>query len=117
VTGASLTLPEHPLWHIFGVTSHWLPFWVRLPRSQDAHPGSACAWARQDDTQAAVVFAEGEIRRLLSGRVYLSDLVMTGGLWRITGQQARPGSARAPLPRRPPDAQPCICAWRAFAGL
>ena len=43
--------------------------------------------AAQDDAQAALGFAEGEIRRLLSGRVYLSDLIMTGGLWRITGQQ------------------------------
>ena len=50
-----------------------------------ADPGR-CGTA-QDDAQAALAFAEGEIRRLLSGRVSLSDLIMTGGLWRITGQQ------------------------------
>jgi DNA polymerase delta subunit 1 len=29
----------------------------------------------------------GEIRRLLSGQVELHELIMTGGLWRVTGQQ------------------------------
>lgn len=37
--------------------------------------------------RGAVAFVEGEVRRLLSGHVSLWELVMTGGLWRITGQQ------------------------------
>ena len=39
------------------------------------------------DAASAVRFAESEISRLLSGRVELWELVMTGGLWRVTGQQ------------------------------
>lgn len=41
----------------------------------------------QEDVQAAVSFVESEVRRLLLGKVELSELVMTGGLWRVTGQQ------------------------------
>ncbi len=33
-------------------------------------------------------FVAAEVRRLLGGRVELSELVMTGGLWRVTGEQA-----------------------------
>ncbi len=33
----------------------------------------------QDDVVAAAAFAEGQVHRLLSGRVELCDLVMTGG--------------------------------------
>lgn len=36
---------------------------------------------------AAVAFVADEIRRLLSGGCNLSEFVMTGGLWRLTGQQ------------------------------
>ena len=41
----------------------------------------------QDDVQSAIAFAEEAIRRLLMGRQELSALVLTGGLWRVTGQQ------------------------------
>lgn len=44
----------------------------------------------QDNVKAAVTYVEGQIRRLLSGRVEMSELIMTGGLWRITGQQVPP---------------------------
>lgn len=33
--------------------------------------------------RGAVEFVEGEVRRLLTGRVGLSELAMTGGLWRV----------------------------------
>ncbi len=36
----------------------------------------------------AVQFVENEIRRLLEGGCELSEMVMTGGLWRITGDAA-----------------------------
>ena len=42
------------------------------------------AWA-QENVPAAVEFVEQEVRRLLEGRCELSEMVMTGGLWRITG--------------------------------
>ena len=42
------------------------------------------AWA-QGNVPAAVEFVEQEVRRLLEGRCELSEMVMTGGLWRITG--------------------------------
>lgn len=40
-----------------------------------------------DSVKEAVAFVEGEIRRLLSGGCELWEFAMTGGLWRITGQQ------------------------------
>lgn len=39
----------------------------------------------QEDVNAAVEYAEGQIRRLLSGQVELWELPLTGGLWRVTG--------------------------------
>lgn len=39
------------------------------------------------DPEGAAEFAKEEIRRLLSGRVEMSELVMSGGLWRVTGEQ------------------------------
>ncbi|GFH19999.1 uncharacterized protein HaLaN_17044, partial [Haematococcus lacustris] len=39
------------------------------------------------DIPAATAFAQEQIQRLLSGQVQLWELVMTGGLWRITGSQ------------------------------
>lgn len=39
----------------------------------------------QEDVKAAVEYAEGQIRRLLSGQVELWELPLTGGLWRVTG--------------------------------
>lgn len=41
----------------------------------------------RDDMPGAVRFAESEISRLMAGRVELWELTMTGGLWRVTGQQ------------------------------
>jgi len=34
-----------------------------------------------------------QIRQLLSGQVEVWDLVMTGGLWRVTGQQVEAAAA------------------------
>lgn len=47
----------------------------------------------KDDLQGAVEFAEREIRRLLSGKVLLHELAMSGGLWRVTGQQVESAAA------------------------
>jgi hypothetical protein len=41
----------------------------------------------QQDVGAAVALVEREVRRLLSGQAEAWELAMTGGLWRITGQQ------------------------------
>jgi hypothetical protein len=49
----------------------------------------------QRDVPGAVKYAEGQIARLLSGRVELWELVMTGGLWRVTGQQLEKAAAAA----------------------
>ena len=51
----------------------------------------------------AVAWVEGQIRRLLTGNVELSDLIMTGGLWRISGaglpQICLPPCCIQPLPK------------------
>jgi hypothetical protein len=49
----------------------------------------------QRDVTGAVKYVEGQIARLLSGRVELWELVMTGGLWRVTGQQLEKAAAAA----------------------
>jgi DNA polymerase delta subunit 1 len=49
--------------------------------------GSLVKILMHNDVGGAVSFAEAEIRRLLSGKVEVYELVMTGGLWRITGDQ------------------------------
>ena len=41
----------------------------------------------QEDVKGAEEFVKGEITRLLSGRCEAWEMVMTGGLWRVTGQQ------------------------------
>lgn len=40
-----------------------------------------------NDVSGAVKFAETEIQRLLRGQVTIYELIMTGGLWRVTGEQ------------------------------
>lgn len=47
------------------------------------------------DISSALSFAEGEIARLLSGKVEVWELAMTGGLWRVTGQQLAAAAAAA----------------------
>jgi DNA polymerase delta subunit 1 len=42
---------------------------------------------------AAVSFVEGEVTRLLTGHVGAWQLAMTGGLWRVTGQQLERAAA------------------------
>jgi len=49
--------------------------------------GSLVRILMKDDVLGAVAFAEGEIRRLLSGKADIYEFIMTGGLWRITGDQ------------------------------
>lgn len=46
-----------------------------------------------DSVRDAVAFVEGEIRRLLSGGCELWEFAMTGGLWRVTGQQVEAAAA------------------------
>jgi len=47
------------------------------------------------DVPGAVAFVEGEVSRLLSGKVEMWELAMTGGLWRVTGQQLEKAAAAA----------------------
>ncbi|KAK9916419.1 hypothetical protein WJX75_002409 [Coccomyxa subellipsoidea] len=47
----------------------------------------------QEDMTGAVEYAEGQIRRLLSGQVELWELPLTGGLWRVTGAQVAQAAA------------------------
>eukprot|EP00879_Flechtneria_rotunda_P007699 GHRR01008072.1.p1 GENE.GHRR01008072.1~~GHRR01008072.1.p1 ORF type:complete len:781 (+),score=286.21 GHRR01008072.1:379-2721(+) len=47
------------------------------------------------DVPGAVAYVENQIARLLSGRVELWELAMTGGLWRVTGQQLEKAAAAA----------------------
>jgi DNA polymerase delta subunit 1 len=49
--------------------------------------GSLVRILMENDVVGAVDFAATEIRRLLSGRAEMSEFVMTGGLWRVTGDQ------------------------------
>jgi hypothetical protein len=49
----------------------------------------------QQDVPGAVAFVEGEVSRLLSGKVEMWELAMTGGLWRVTGQQLEKAAAAA----------------------
>ncbi len=47
----------------------------------------------QGDVPGAVLFVEREITRLLTGNVGVWELAMTGGLWRVTGQQLEKAAA------------------------
>jgi len=49
----------------------------------------------QEDVSGAVRFVETEVRRLLEGGCELSEMVMTGGLWRLTGQQLEKAASSA----------------------
>lgn len=40
-----------------------------------------------EDIPAAVSYVEAEVKRLLGGKVDIGELAMTGGLWRVTGEQ------------------------------
>jgi DNA polymerase delta subunit 1 len=51
----------------------------------------------QADVPSAVSFVEGEITRLLTGHVGVWELAMTGGLWRVTGQQLEKAAAAGEL--------------------
>lgn len=50
-----------------------------------------------------MAWVEGEVRRLLSGQAELWELIMTGGLWRVSGKEIR-DAAEGP----PPPGSPCI---------
>ena len=49
----------------------------------------------RSDVPGAVSFVQGEITRLLTGHVGVWELAMTGGLWRVTGQQLEKAAAAA----------------------
>jgi DNA polymerase delta subunit 1 len=66
------------------------------------------------DVPGAVSFAEGEIARLLSGRVEVWELAMTGGLWRVTGQQLA-AAAAADADEEGTGSQPAAAAASAAA--
>jgi len=48
-----------------------------------------------NDVQSALEFCTKEIKRLLLGEVDLFELIMTGGLWRISGEQIDKAAAAA----------------------
>lgn len=48
-----------------------------------------------EDVASAVSYVEEQGRRLLSGRVSIWELIMTGGLWRVSGQQVERAAAAA----------------------
>ncbi|GIL72478.1 hypothetical protein Vretifemale_2820 [Volvox reticuliferus] len=75
-----------------GVRSMWRQ---SAPFVTEVLQGSLERILMKDDVEAAVSYAEGQIWRLLSGRVELGELAMTGGLWRITGQQVAAAAAAA----------------------
>ena len=52
--------------------------------------------ARAPKAQAAVEWVQSEVGRLLSGRCELWELVMTGGLWRISGKEIASAAEGAP---------------------
>lgn len=65
-----------------------MPLWRFTLRHEAAGPAGTLKLQYrlpQEDVTAAVAFVEKEVRRLLEGRVELSEMVMTGGLWRVTG--------------------------------
>lgn len=64
-----------------------------LPASLSAAQGALQRILLQSDVPAAVSFVEGEIMRLLTGHVGVWELAMTGGLWRVTGQQLEKAAA------------------------
>lgn len=42
-----------------------------------------------EDVNSAIEFAKEKIKQLLSGECGIWHLIMTGGLWRVTGSQVR----------------------------
>ncbi|KAK9810365.1 hypothetical protein WJX72_009511 [[Myrmecia] bisecta] len=73
-----------------GLKSMWRQ---AAPVVRNVLQGSLRRIIMQDDVKGAVEFVEGEVRRLLSGRCELWEMVMTGGLWRVTGQQVERAAA------------------------
>ncbi|KAI3433870.1 hypothetical protein D9Q98_003673 [Chlorella vulgaris] len=67
-----------------GLKSMWRQ---TAPVLRKALHGALVRILMEDNLRGALEFVSGEIRRLLSGQVELHELIMTGGLWRVTGQQ------------------------------
>ncbi|KAL4859641.1 DNA polymerase delta catalytic subunit [Chlorella vulgaris] len=67
-----------------GLKSMWRQ---TAPVLRKALHGALVRILMEDNLRGALDFVSGEIRRLLSGQVELHELIMTGGLWRVTGQQ------------------------------
>lgn len=60
--------------------------------------------AGQEDIPGALEFAKRQIRRLLGGQTELWELALTGGLWRVTGQQVAQAAAAAEAGAQPSGA-------------
>lgn len=73
-----------------GVRSMWRQ---SAPIVQNTLHGCLERLIMHQDISAALKFAKSEIYRLLSARVEVWELIMTGGLWRVTGQQIERGAA------------------------
>ncbi|KAF8067421.1 POLD1 [Scenedesmus sp. PABB004] len=69
---------------IKGVKAVWRQ---SAPLLQTTLTGAVDRIVMHDDVPGAVSFAQSEIARLLSGDVRVDELAMTGGLWRVTGDQ------------------------------
>ncbi|GFH25722.1 DNA polymerase delta catalytic subunit, partial [Haematococcus lacustris] len=75
-----------------GVRSMWRQ---SAPIVQQVLGGALRRILMDQDIPAATAFAQEQIQRLLSGQVQLWELVMTGGLWRITGSQVAQAALEA----------------------
>ena len=73
-----------------GIRSTWRQ---SAPYIQHTLHGCLLRILMHQDIDAALKFAEERIDRLLGGNVEVFDLVMTGGLWRVTGEQIESAAA------------------------
>lgn len=68
--------------HVKGVKSTWRQ---AAPYIADTLDRVLHHLLMEDDVGKALEYAKGRIRGLLTGECWLGELVMTGGLWRVTG--------------------------------
>ncbi|KAF5833190.1 DNA polymerase family B-domain-containing protein [Dunaliella salina] len=78
------TPPEPSQLKVKGVKSMWRQ---SAPIVQNCLQGVLERMLLHEDIPGAVAFAEAEIHRLLTGRIFMWELIMNGGLWRVTGAQ------------------------------
>ncbi|KAL6767178.1 hypothetical protein ACKKBG_A38930 [Auxenochlorella protothecoides x Auxenochlorella symbiontica] len=84
---------SHPALMVKGLVSMWRQ---AAPIVRTTLHGVLERIIMRGDVESAIAFVEEEVRRLLSGRVSLHELIMTQGLWRITGEQVSGAAAGDP---------------------